>query len=973
MTKYLDNEGLTHFTRKMKEYADGKAGEVDSKVTTHVGNKQNPHGVTKAQVGLSSVDNVQQIPLSQRGAANGVATLDANGKVPVEQMPDTKTINGASIFGSGNLQLSTSLYKIVDTLPTTDIDISKIYLVPASATTAKNNKTEYIYLGDPNKAYDESKWEKLGDEQKSSTVTTPGGSITVDTALIENSPNPIAGGVVKAKIDEIDTKLAKKVESSDYTTKMTAIDSKLKTLENKTIDVDAELKDSPNPVQNRAVNKAVNDLNDVISKKADTTALNSALGRITALENNDATGVTVIESGEGNGIASIKNVGKNIIATKATFVTSLTGYVTTDTLNTELAKKSDVEHTHTQYAETSALDNYALKSALDRKVDAVVGKGLSTEDFTSAEKTKLGGIAEGATRVIVDDTINDSINAIQNSAVKKAVDDLNTAIGKKANSTDLNAATGKITTLETNAATILSVTGEGNGISSISKSGNTITATKGNFLTSAAGLATTAALNDGLAGKADVNHNHDTKYAAKEHTHPEYAQSSALNDYVTKTALDGKNFLTATSLNGYVNEVQPDGTQSGNGIANITKEGKVLKVTKATFLTEHQSLAGYATQTWVNEQGFATGTIPTKISELNNDSGFLTQQSLNGYWNQLYVDERDGNGIADIWVDIHNKSELCVSKRRFVTPETLGTSIDDYVSSKGYLTENNLNEKLKETVTIKLVSDKSASDTNLNGAKVTVKSGDTTVSTQTWQGTPIEVKVPCDKEVTIEVATVKMYIKPKVLKYVPSPLYNREVTFTYKALELGVFIVDKNDKTYKTAKEFTDSGIDIKDVIGTLLVTDNAAIVVANYNSEYVSWGPKVLVDGCTVANDTTTAVQDFAGAANTAAIMKVVGSASTKTAASICYNYIFGNGRRGHLMSAGEGAVIQRMYNNIRRLMSQIGIDDSSVVAPDKNYWTSTQISASKVYRYRFYESTPSDDIKDNVNYVIPIYSLYD
>lgn len=151
MTKYLDNEGLTHFTGNMKGYADGKAGEVDGKVTTHVGNKQNPHGVTKAQVGLGSVDNVQQIPLSQKGVANGVATLDANGKVPVEQMPTTKTINGASIFGSGNLQLSASLYKIVDTLPTTGIDTSKIYLVPASATTAKNNKTEYIYLGDPNK------------------------------------------------------------------------------------------------------------------------------------------------------------------------------------------------------------------------------------------------------------------------------------------------------------------------------------------------------------------------------------------------------------------------------------------------------------------------------------------------------------------------------------------------------------------------------------------------------------------------------------------------------------------------------------------------------------------------------------------------------------------------------------------------------------------------------------------------------
>ena len=784
----------------------------------------------------------EYIPLLQKGQANGVATLDANGKVPVEQMPTTKTINGASIFGSGNLQLSASLYKIVDTLPTTGIDTSKIYLVPASATTAKNNKTEYIYLGDPNKAYDESKWEKLGDEQKSSTVTTPGGSITVDTALIENSPNPVAGGVVKAKIDEIDTKLAKKVESSDYTTKMTAIDSKLKTLENKTIDVDAELKDSPNPVQNRAV--------------------------------------------------------------------------------------------------------------------------------------------------------------------KKAVDDLNTAIGKKANSTDLNAATGKITTLETNAATLLSVTGEGNGISSISKSGNTITATKGNFLTSAAGLATTAALNDGLAGKADVNHNHDTKYAAKEHTHPEYAQSSALNDYVTKTALDGKNFLTDTSLNGYVNEVQPDGT-SGNGIANITKEGKVLKVTKATFLTEHQSLAGYATQTWVNEQGFATGTIPTKVSDLTNDSGFLTNTALNGYVNNVKVTGvTNGNGIASIAkngkdinvtqgafltaidgiivetgeavagrgvADISIRGNKLVKKTgTFVTPATLGDAIDSYASNKGYLTENNLNEKLKETVTIKLVSDKSASDTNLNGAKVTVKSGDTTVSTQTWQGTPINVKVPCDKEVTIEAGMKKMYMKPKVLKYVPSPLYNREVTFTYKALETGAFIIDKNDKTYKTAKEFNDSGTNIKDVIGTLLVTDNAAIVVANYKSDRVLWGPDVLVNGCTVANDTTTAVQDFAGAANTAAIIETYGL-SPNIAAAVCYNYIFGNGRRGHLMSAGESAVVQRMSPNIYNLMKNIGIDTNSIIQSNWYYWTSTQKNASSVYRHFMYNNDPQDDSKGNVNYVIPIYSLYD
>lgn len=813
MTKYLDNEGLTHFTGKMKGYADGKAGEVDSKVTTHVGNKQNPHGVTKEQIGLSKVIDETQLPANQKGKPNGVATLDANGKVPVEQMPTTKTINGASIFGSGNLQLSASLYKIVDKLPTTGIDTSKIYLVPADSFTTNNYKTEYIYLGDPNKAYDESKWEKIGDEKTNNITPTPGGSITVDTAFNATSSNPIANKTVTKKFGVVDDALKAKVAQETYDDKMTTIDSKLKTLENKTIDVDAELGDTSNPVQNRAVNKAVNDLD--------------------------------------------------------------------------------------------------------------------------------------------------------------------TKISKKANSTDLNAATGKITTLETNAATILTETGTGNGISSISKSGNTITATKGNFLTSAAGLATTAALNDGLAKKADVDHNHDTKYAAKKHTHPEYAPSSALNDYVTKTALDGKNFLTDTALAGYVNEVQPDGT-SGNGIASITKDGKTLKVTKATFLTEHQSLADY-----VNDVDKATSDLPNysgfAVSYMQKNGNKL-EFELKPFLNTLEVEDtvkKDGNGIAEISIDPTRKYKLRAKKGKFITEDILGTAIDSYASGQGYLTKDNLNERLKETVTIKLVSDKSASDTNLNGAKVTVKSGDTTVSTQTWQGTPIKVEVPCDKDVTIEAAAVKMYVKPKVLKYVPSPLYNREVTFTYKAQETGVFIIDKNNKTYKTTGEFTQSGLSKTDIVGALLVTDKTAIVIVAESFTETKWSNKNgLIDGCTVNSDATTAAQDFAGAANTTAIMKA--NTGFDTAASKCNNYVFKNGKKGHLMSGGEAIEIQKNFYRINSVLQYI--NSSNTLDENRSYWTSTQKDSDTAWGvrmgdgtlYEAYITIPGTSVM-GTNTVFPIYSLYD
>ena len=116
--------------------------------------------------------------------------------------------------------------------------------------------------------------------------------------------------------------------------------------------------------------------------------------------------------------------------------------------NEEIVKKvlEKIDKDFESYIKKEDADNtYATKAALDGKVDVVAGKGLSTEDFTSAEKTKLGGIAEDATRVIVDDTIKDSVNAVQNSAVKKALD------SKAANSVFTASANGLVPKADTTA------------------------------------------------------------------------------------------------------------------------------------------------------------------------------------------------------------------------------------------------------------------------------------------------------------------------------------------------------------------------------------------------------------------------------------------------------------------------------------------------------------------------------------------
>ena len=84
-----------------------KTNAIETSISDHVGNTANPHKVTKAQIGLANVENKSSaqirseitkenvtnalgyIPIdeSRIGAANGVASLDASGRIPASQIP----------------------------------------------------------------------------------------------------------------------------------------------------------------------------------------------------------------------------------------------------------------------------------------------------------------------------------------------------------------------------------------------------------------------------------------------------------------------------------------------------------------------------------------------------------------------------------------------------------------------------------------------------------------------------------------------------------------------------------------------------------------------------------------------------------------------------------------------------------------------------------------------------------------------
>ena len=108
--------------------------------------KDKVQSINKEFVGLNNVTNDAQVKRSEMGVANGVPTLDSNGKIPVDQL--------------GNLD--TVVAMVVTELPTTDIKTNKIYLVKDS-TTEGDLYQEYLYV--------DGKWEKIGTHKQEVDLT----------------------------------------------------------------------------------------------------------------------------------------------------------------------------------------------------------------------------------------------------------------------------------------------------------------------------------------------------------------------------------------------------------------------------------------------------------------------------------------------------------------------------------------------------------------------------------------------------------------------------------------------------------------------------------------------------------------------------------------------------------------------------------------------------------------------------------
>lgn len=226
------------------------------------------------------------------------------------------------------------------------------------------------------------------------------------------------------------------------------------------------------------------------------------------------------------------------------------------------------------------------------------------------------------------------------------------SLSEIASAYSIKALDSRISSLEGGSATAISVSGSGNAVTSVTKDGTTISVVKGStFLTSHQSL-------DGYVNAISVSGSGN-------------AITSVSKSGKGITFTKGATFLTShQSLANYYTKSSVDSLLSGKSATSHTHSVKINGVTKTiaatggaavdlgTYLTSHQSLADYAKKS----------EIPTKVSQLTNDTGYITSSGSCAYatnadkvdgvhvtWageltstNHLVAWEADGSALRDI-------------------------------------------------------------------------------------------------------------------------------------------------------------------------------------------------------------------------------------------------------------------------------------------------------------------------------------
>ena len=490
------------------------------------------------------------------------------------------------------------------------------------------------------------------------------------------------------------------------------------------------------------------------------------------------------------------------------------------------------------------------------------------------------------------------------------------------------------------------------------------------------------------------------------------AKTDAASTYLSKTDASSTyqpkgNYLTShQSLSECAQSVSTTG--SGNAVTAISKSGSVITATKgASFLTSHQDISGKLNTSGGTMTGdLLFGNVTSglckgiqwtcgendyariKAGGTGSNAGYLEIATADDGSEPIYLRQYtgafsslartatllDGSGnttfpgvvtAASFKGNLNGtaSSASSVAWSNVTGAPTIPTKTSQLTNDSGYITA----DSLKETVTIMLSQKGGGLDSALIGAAVTVKdsNGNTLLST-TWQGSRIVLGVRDGVKYTVSCAAISSYTTPSSVTYTASIDNTRSVTLCYTYMSLGVWIYDTDNNFTATDNWNTSNN---SKAVGVAVITDNCAFVLAPENalSSSVCWSSNTssLVSDVVTTTSQSIAIQDFAGQANTAAILK--SDSSTSYPAGACNAYTFKNGKTGYLMSGGEAQTLLDNKSAVVAALSKMG-----GTALSEYYLTSTQYSSTRVWVLYWINSIVYDSTKGGDFYTRAVCSLY-
>ena len=356
----------------------------------------------------------------------------------------------------------------------------------------------------------------------------------------------------------------------------------------------------------------INKWNEVVSFLANIAQTDTLSGIVDGINKSISDEVTRAKKAEG--------VNASGISTNKTSITTLQGYFTSGSAKKALQLTNARKLWGNSFNGTADINGsiivpdgkYISIGNIKMEYDAT-NKALKITNTTTNEVANLytsGGVsAYGVgTSSSSGGGLNGSVKSYSN-ALKLTSESLS----EIASAYSIKALDSRISSLEGGSATAISVSGSGNAVTSVTKDGTTISVVKGStFLTSHQSL-------DGYVNAISVSGSGN-------------AITSVSKSGKGITFTKGATFLTShQSLANYYTKSSVDSLLSGKSATSHTHSVKINGVTKTiaasggaavdlgTYLTSHQSLNGYATQSWVKSQGYLTSHQDVSILNMAND------------------------------------------------------------------------------------------------------------------------------------------------------------------------------------------------------------------------------------------------------------------------------------------------------------------------------------------------------------------